>query len=402
MPVVMNEELRSRLNALVTTGDDSGTAEELGQRLKELKNRCRYNRGGLIPQAESRRDALAQQLREHEALARQICQIESQCQAMSRQPAASDSRELEAAIRDEEAARLRCQELERQCAALPDRETALNPQEPDRRGRILLLILGGMLLLAGIAVLALNQLWGLVPVALGLGLGLWGLMLRPHKGVDPEITEQWARLDRAREALDLARQRRSLLETLRQSDGNQEQLRQLHVKLGQCQGRMAAIGDPERIRNELAQLERRIEELERKERALTLALEALEEAQSQLQRRFAPGIARRAQSLFGKLTDGRYDRLTLGQELAVLAGAEGEDTLRSPLWRSEGTTDQLYLALRLAVAEELTPAAPLVLDDALIRFDDHRLELAMKVLEETAERKQVIVFSCRQISAALQ
>jgi uncharacterized protein YhaN len=57
--------------------------------------------------------------------------------------------------------------------------------------------------------------------------------------------------------------------------------------------------------------------------------------------------------------------------------------------------DQLYLALRLAVAGELTPDAPLVLDDALVRFDDRRLAEALDVLTEEAETKQVILFTCQ-------
>ena len=43
MPVTNDEALRARLNALVTTGDESGTAEKLSQKLKELKNACRHN-----------------------------------------------------------------------------------------------------------------------------------------------------------------------------------------------------------------------------------------------------------------------------------------------------------------------------------------------------------------------
>ena len=69
--------------------------------------------------------------------------------------------------------------------------------------------------------------------------------------------------------------------------------------------------------------------------------------------------------------------------------------MRGTLWRSDGTVDQLYLALRLAVAEELTPGAPLILDDALVRFDDDRLKNAMEVLEEAGKNRQVIVFSCQ-------
>ena len=79
----------------------------------------------------------------------------------------------------------------------------------------------------------------------------------------------------------------------------------------------------------------------------------------------------------------------------------GEDTLRSALWRSDGTVDQLYLALRLAVAEELTPEAPLVLDDALVRFDDTRLACALHIIRETAEQKQVILFTCQGRETAI-
>jgi uncharacterized protein YhaN len=57
--------------------------------------------------------------------------------------------------------------------------------------------------------------------------------------------------------------------------------------------------------------------------------------------------------------------------------------------------DQLYLALRLAVAESLTPHAPLILDDALVRFDDERLRLAMDILQAEAVSKQVILFTCQ-------
>ena len=106
-------------------------------------------------------------------------------------------------------------------------------------------------------------------------------------------------------------------------------------------------------------------------------------------------IATRAQMLFSQLTNDRYDRLTLGEDLSLYAGAHGEDTLRTALWRSDGTMDQLYLALRLAVSEALTPDAPLVLDDALVRFDEVRLEAAMNILKSMAQNKQILLFTCQ-------
>ena len=99
------------------------------------------------------------------------------------------------------------------------------------------------------------------------------------------------------------------------------------------------------------------------------------------------------------LTEGRYDRVNMEADLSLKAGTAEETTLRDALWRSDGTVDQLYLALRLAVAGELIPDAPLVLDDALVRFDEKRLKAAMALLKKEAEGRQVILFSCQEREA---
>ena len=69
--------------------------------------------------------------------------------------------------------------------------------------------------------------------------------------------------------------------------------------------------------------------------------------------------------------------------------------LRGTLWRSDGTADQLYLAVRLAVSAELLPSAPFILDDALVRFDDARLHEAMMLLQEEAQSRQILLFTCQ-------
>ena len=94
------------------------------------------------------------------------------------------------------------------------------------------------------------------------------------------------------------------------------------------------------------------------------------------------------------MTGGRYDRLRIGEDLSIWAGAGQEDTLFDTRWRSEGTVDQLYLSLRLAVAEAMLPQAPLILDDALARFDDTRTASAMDILKDMAQSRQVILFTC--------
>ncbi len=184
-------------------------------------------------------------------------------------------------------------------------------------------------------------------------------------------------------------------ETLYLIDRARQERHDLHNRLGQCQGKIQSLGDRAQLARELSQLELRLSQLNETYEALELAQSTLTEATGVLQRRFAPQISRRAQELFSRLTDERYNRLTLTEDLSLQAGTRDEDTLHAAIWRSDGTVDQLYLALRLSVAEALIPQAPLVLDDALVRFDDVRLARAMEVLQDAARQRQVLLFTCQ-------
>jgi uncharacterized protein YhaN len=63
---------------------------------------------------------------------------------------------------------------------------------------------------------------------------------------------------------------------------------------------------------------------------------------------------------------------------------------------SNGTRDQLYLALRLATLEwrlASGKAMPFIVDDILINFDDDRATVTLKALADLAEKNQVILFT---------
>jgi uncharacterized protein YhaN len=63
---------------------------------------------------------------------------------------------------------------------------------------------------------------------------------------------------------------------------------------------------------------------------------------------------------------------------------------------SDGTRDQLYLALRLAAIEHHVGAVapcPVILDDVLINSDDTRASAALSVLCDLAKQTQVIFFT---------
>lgn len=179
---------------------------------------------------------------------------------------------------------------------------------------------------------------------------------------------------------------------LAQHEARQKALRSRQDEL---RGRLSSKTSAPVLEARIATLESRIAALTDYYRAAAYGLAALEKAQEELRRRFAPQITVRAKEILKKLTLGRYDKLLLEEDMTLSAGTAEEDSLRSALWRSEGTVDQLYLALRLAMSEVLLPeGAPLILDDALVRFDNARLCQAMDVLQEEAQKRQILLFTC--------
>ena len=566
MPVTEDESLRRRLNELVTTGDESGASDDLAQKLRDLKNRCRFNKKGLLPELETARDALDQKLQQLQALKHQIESITQRQAALDEQTRILDNhrqaleyqehlqyaQRLAAARINRDTAQEALRHAEILCQGLPTQEAvqqALNrshqlrdsrdalhaqasllpplpqppiPPEPfrgkdpetvesdatlDRKvlhqlqtdlKKPIPLICGAVCLVLGIAALLIPEtvakIGGAVLLLCGAGLLFAGIRkqgklkkqisdlmnrygsipadnwelaasayAKEQRTYNHELTAHQQKLSELNHKLEDNAQAISALtggttlaqfeEICRQHQLSYSQLQErqriyrqaeevlqalsdavkqvappkfedtltltpqqtakqlsdadferqlLTQRLGQCQGQMDTLGQEDVLQSQKQQITLRISALEQHFRALTRAQEILQQATQELQRRFAPRISQRAQVLFSQLTGNRYQRLSLGQDMSLEAGAQGETTLRGTLWRSDGTVDQLYLALRLAVAEELTPEAPLILDDALVRFDDVRLRAALEILRDEAKQNQVILFTCQGREKALQ
>ena len=106
-----------------------------------------------------------------------------------------------------------------------------------------------------------------------------------------------------------------------------------------------------------------------------------------------------ASALFARLTLGRYPKLDVSydeQDEPTLVCVDADSRVVAVDALSDGTRDQLYLALRLAsiarFAERSEPL-PLVLDDVLVQFDDARASAGLTVLGEAAETTQVVFFT---------
>ena len=181
---------------------------------------------------------------------------------------------------------------------------------------------------------------------------------------------------------------------LSSAEGEMSRLRSLQAM---AQGEMNTLGDPVLFQSRREELTEELSRRREEYAALTLALEGLEEANSQLRSRFSPALNARAGELLSRLTGGKYSRVTLTRELEASAEEADSPLPRRTLLLSQGTAEQVYLAVRLAVCRLALPKedpAPLVLDDALDAFDDSRMAMALDVLRELAEERQILLFTC--------
>jgi uncharacterized protein YhaN len=107
----------------------------------------------------------------------------------------------------------------------------------------------------------------------------------------------------------------------------------------------------------------------------------------------------RAGTLFARLTEDRYHRLDVaesGDDDMTIVAVRPDGSVCPADRLSEGTRDQLYLALRLAAIEsDATHAEPLafIADDLLVNFDDRRARAALRVLAGFGAVTQTILFT---------
>ncbi len=119
-----------------------------------------------------------------------------------------------------------------------------------------------------------------------------------------------------------------------------------------------------------------------------------------------PEVLRLASEYFSTMTRGAYTRVLapLG-EIDLQVEATGSGNRKGPEALSRGTKEQLYLAMRLALASAYADqlvALPLVADDILVNFDDARAEATAALLGAyAAGGHQVLAFTCHRRLAEL-
>jgi Uncharacterized conserved protein len=164
------------------------------------------------------------------------------------------------------------------------------------------------------------------------------------------------------------------------------------------QGFNEEYGDLQSIEEEITTLELKRSEMEKVGLSLKMALEVLTESSSDIRNDYAPKLNSLMSEVISDITDSRYTDLKGDDALSLKAVAPDSGGIRNARALSGGTIDQMYLALRLAMAKLLTnggESLPLILDEVFSQYDDDRTARTIEYLKKEYSKGQIILFTCK-------
>ena len=178
------------------------------------------------------------------------------------------------------------------------------------------------------------------------------------------------------------------------SDDNKENINHLDLELHKIELDKNNI-EPQLNRlieaeEELDINQRKLSELEYKKKIYELTSELMEESYEEMKSNIVPKFTKKLNENVKKFSNGNYSEVVVKDDILVKLN-NGEYVPIKKL--SLGTIEEIYLALRLSMINELSDEKmPIILDEAFAYFDDDRLSEILKFLAKVDN--QVIMFSC--------
>ena len=157
---------------------------------------------------------------------------------------------------------------------------------------------------------------------------------------------------------------------------------------------VSAVMATEEKESVLADLSGLCEQYVEKRLAVMILQKSIEYYRSQNQN----PILTRAYALFARLTLYSFEGLTVDyndKDEEVLLGIKNAERIGIEAM-SDGTKDQLYLALRISSIEkycEENEPIPFIVDDILVHFDNERSKITLEILLELSKKTQIIFFT---------
>lgn len=142
---------------------------------------------------------------------------------------------------------------------------------------------------------------------------------------------------------------------------------------------------------------RNLDELEHKQKIIKETMEILNKSYEDMKENVAPKFNKNLSKNIEVFSNEKYKEITITDKIFVKLD-NGENVPIEKL--STGTIEQIYLAFRLSVIEEISKEKmPIVLDEAFAYYDDERLLQTLKFLDIISN--QIIILTCTKREKSL-
>ena len=145
-----------------------------------------------------------------------------------------------------------------------------------------------------------------------------------------------------------------------------------------------------------ARLSNDLDNVKELDQHLALAETHLQVAKDRAHADIAPALADTIRPWISRVTSGRYVDIEVEPESLKLLAFDAAGRSADADVLSHGTTEQLFLLLRIALAMHLSKAdetVPLVLDDVTVQSDPERTRAILELLHRLSTERQIVVFT---------
>lgn len=128
--------------------------------------------------------------------------------------------------------------------------------------------------------------------------------------------------------------------------------------------------------------------------ALDLAIKTIQDLSEEIYDSFGSVLNQQVSEIISRITNNKYSEVKIDDQLRVMV--KSGSSFISMDYLSTGTIEQIYLALRLSIANVLiAEELPIIIDDIFVTYDDQRLYETLSCLGEYMNR-QIIIFTTNQ------
>ena len=153
------------------------------------------------------------------------------------------------------------------------------------------------------------------------------------------------------------------------------------------------------LESEREQLRSELKAIEERHDRLCLLQHIVREADRRFREAHQPDVLRRASGYVQTITGRRYERFDYDEDEKLRVYEAGNTRRPWPVGAplSQGTLDQMYLAIRFALVDHLDESKeslPVFLDEVFVNWDRDRRARCYDIFSEAVARRQVFVFTC--------